>query len=129
MRKTGEKLAEYRTLETVGILAFFCLLFGTVLKVNALSYAALALLFVALFVKPAARLIATVWLKFGAVLGAVNTRAILTVIFFLVLTPIAFLHRRIHGDTLNLKDDGPANGSLWKKRDHLYNPKDLEKQW
>ena len=55
------------------------------------------------------------WLKFGAVLGAVNARAILTVIFFLVLTPIAFLHRRIHGDTLNLKDDGPANGSLWKK--------------
>jgi len=33
------------------------------------------------------------WMKFGAVMGAINTRIIMTVFFFVVVTPIGWLMR------------------------------------
>jgi hypothetical protein len=36
-----------------------------------------------------------VWMKFGAVMGFINTRIIMTVLFFVVLTPIGWLMRAL----------------------------------
>src|SRR5205807_7588606 len=41
-----------------------------------------------------------VWLKFGAVMGWINTRILLFAIFFLVLTPLSLLLRLFRRDAL-----------------------------
>jgi hypothetical protein len=55
------------------------------------------------------------WMAFATVLGHVNTRIILTVLFYLVMTPVGFIMRLFH-DPLDrsLRDRGK---SQWVKRE------------
>jgi predicted membrane protein len=52
-----------------------------------------------------------VWFKFGIFLGKIISPIIMGVIFFLVVTPIAFLMRMLKKDLLNLKYN--KNNSYW----------------
>jgi hypothetical protein len=55
------------------------------------------------------------WMALAAVMGAINTRIILTLVYVVVVTPIAWL-RRLGGDPLNrrLGTDVPSH---WIKRE------------
>ena len=52
-----------------------------------------------------------VWFKFGVFLGKIISPIVMGVIFFLVVTPIAFLMRMLKKDLLNLKFN--KNSSYW----------------
>ena len=56
-----------------------------------------------------------VWMKFAYLLGWVNTRLILLIIFYLVFTPIGLVMRLCGIDPLERKINKKA-GSYWKKR-------------
>jgi len=51
------------------------------------------------------------WFKFGLLLGKIISPIIMGIIFFLVVTPIAFIMRTIGKDLLNLKFN--KNKSYW----------------
>ena len=55
------------------------------------------------------------WMKFAFVLGWVNTRILLGLFFYLVLTPIGLVLRLTGKDLLGLKIDRTAS-SYWIKR-------------
>jgi hypothetical protein len=118
-----------KALETVSVLAFFSLLFGVALGCKALICLALALLFVGIFIKPLARLVSAGWLKFAEAFGKFNTCLILSLVYYVLLTPIAFLYRLTHGDFLNLGKGRGHETTLWVERNHLYEPEDLERMW
>ena len=44
-----------------------------------------------------------IWFKFGLILGRIVSPVIMGIIFFLVVTPIAFIMRLVGKDLLNLK--------------------------
>ena len=46
-----------------------------------------------------------VWLKFGHVMGYINTRLILTLVFFLIFTPCGMIMKMIGRDILDRKFD------------------------
>lgn len=74
-----------------------------------------------------AGLITKGWLKFAEILGRINGSILLTLIFFIFLTPIAFLMRIVKkGDELGLKK---PEGSNYAERNHQYSAKDLENIW
>jgi len=52
-----------------------------------------------------------VWFKFGIFLGKIISPIVMCLIFFLVVTPIAFLMRMLKKDLLNLKFS--KNNSYW----------------
>ena len=52
-----------------------------------------------------------VWFKFGIFLGNIISPIIMGIIFFIVVTPIAFLMRILKKDLLNLKYN--KNSSYW----------------
>ena len=54
----------------------------------------------------------TVWMKLAHALAWINTRIIITLIFFLVITPTGFLLRLIKGDILREKLDQKTQ-SYW----------------
>jgi hypothetical protein len=56
-----------------------------------------------------------VWMRFAGLLAWVNTRVLLTVFFFVVLTPIALMMKLFGKDLLNQKFDRSAQ-SYWVKR-------------
>ena len=127
------ELTREKVLETIGVLALACLVVGHLAKRPGLKggfLAAAALLLAAgLFVKPAGALIARAWLKFGGLLGAVNSRIILGAIFYLFLTPIALLARLTRGDFLRLKKREGADRSYWHARNHAFTAEDIGKLW
>ncbi len=52
-----------------------------------------------------------VWFKFGIFLGKIISPIIMGIIFFLMVTPIAFIMRALKKDLLNLKFN--KNNSYW----------------
>lgn len=71
--------------------------------------------------------IAWVWLKFAEILGRINSTILLSLVFFIFLTPIALLMRIFKKeDALKLKKPG---ASAYDERNHTYEKKDLENTW
>jgi hypothetical protein len=78
-------------------------------------------------IPPVGALVVKGWLALGQGLGWINSRIILTVIWYLFLTPIAFLYKLRGKDPLQLKKG--ESGSHFVTRKHQYGPKDLENPW
>jgi len=128
-----KELTREKVLETIGVLALACLVFGHLATRPAvksgLLTAAVLILAAGLFVKPAGALLAATWLRFGGLLGAVNSRIILGAIFYVFLTPIAVLARLTRGDFLHLRRGSGADRSYWHARNHAYTAEDIGKLW
>ncbi len=67
------------------------------------------------------------WFKIAEVLGAINGRILLSIIFFLILFPIAVLSRMGRKNPLGLKSEN--KDSAFTERNHLYTAKDLDQVW
>jgi Zn-dependent protease with chaperone function len=67
------------------------------------------------------------WNRLSLLLGAVSNRVLLSVVFFLVLTPMALVRRMRKKDALRRFDKGAE--SNFSRRDHVFGKKDLENVW
>lgn len=92
-----------------------------------LQYVALGIGLASVFIPAAAKGIEWAWLKFALGLGWVNSRILLSVIYFVFLLPIAWLSRLFVKDPLALRKR--KTSSLFVTRNHLYTKKDLENIW
>jgi hypothetical protein len=120
------KPQQLQELETIAVLATFLLVLSLVSGRHALVITAIALLLVGLFVKPVASAISKVWLKASEYLGAFNSKVILTLVFFLFLTPMAVLYRMFSKHPMQLKNDATVRTLYWE-RNKLYSAGDFEK--
>ena len=66
------------------------------------------------------------WTKLATMLGWINSRILLSVIFFILLFPIALLYRLFNKNHLDLKN---KKDSLYLDRSHNYKKEDLENVW
>lgn len=66
------------------------------------------------------------WFGLSAVLGAVMSRVILAVVFFLVLTPVGMLRRAMGKDTLKLAAFKQGADSVFVTRTERFTPADLK---
>lgn len=90
--------------------------------------AALVIGFLSLVSDGFAQLISKGWAKFALVLGRINGHILLTFIFFIFLTPVAFLMRILkRGDALKLKKQDAE--TVYVTRDHTYTKSDLANIW
>lgn len=92
-----------------------------------LAYLAAIILFVSLISFKIARYIDWAWMKFGAILGYINSRILLTLVFFLILTPIAFFYRIFASNKSFSKQKDP--NSQYHPRNHAFIADDFEKMW
>ena len=71
-----------------------------------------------------------VWMKLTVPLGWVMTRAILSILFFLVITPIGLVMRIFGNNPLDLKFNRESTNSYWiSKRKANFEKKDYENQF
>jgi len=90
------------------------------------AHVAVAVGFMALLSEQIAKGIDFAWSKVLFAFGWINSRVLLGLIFFVILTPLAFFYRLVKGDTLNLKS---GKSSYYTDRNHTYTAKDLENPW
>ena len=70
-----------------------------------------------------------VWMIFAIILGWIMTRLILSLLFYIILSPIGLLMRLFGKDFLGLKLDSSYQ-SYWNERDkNIESTQDLEKQF
>lgn len=107
------------------MLAGFSLL-GWAFELLWLNLLAALLGILSLFSFTLAQKIVNGWLYIGAKLGWVNSRIILTVIFYGLLTPLAFFYRLTKKNPLQLKKE-PEADSYFITRNKTFTPRDFEK--
>jgi hypothetical protein len=73
-----------------------------------------ALILAGLFVPAAARAFHLAWMRFAVALGHVNSRVLLTLVYYLVVTPYGVVTRLAGRDPLRRR--GQAAGSYWVGR-------------
>ena len=77
------------------------------------------------FLKP----IHKIWMGFALILGSIMTRVILSVLFYLVITPISLISRLSGKDFLDLKID-KSIVSYWIQREKIiFEKANYEKQF
>lgn len=115
-----------KSLETLCVLSAGLLALWLLLRLDGFVYGSLALLACGIFIPPAGDSIARVWLKLSRFLGWITSKALLTIVYYFLLFPLAFLSKRFTGDKLNLRR---KNLPLFLARNHTYNKNDFEKPW
>jgi hypothetical protein len=114
--------------KTILVIVTGLLAFAWIFNIPVLGKIALAIGAISIFIPPAAKAIEWAWLKLALALGWVNSRILLSIIYFLFLMPIAWVSRLFTKDPLALKKKNDRT-TLFVTRDHLYTGKDLENIW
>jgi len=92
-----------------------------------LSYIGTGIGIAGLVIPAFGELFSRLWTGIGHFLGKINGVILLSIVFFILLTPIAFLQKIFSKeDTLGLKKSSQSN---FKSRDKKYQKADLEKMW
>lgn len=69
------------------------------------------------------------WFTFSHLIGIVMSKILLSVIFFVVVVPVAFMRKLFGIDSLQLRQFGKSNESVMYVRDHRFLRKDIEKPY
>jgi len=115
-------------LETLMVFALFFVVLALVMRRIYFVYFAMVMLVIGLFIRPLARIVTKIWLTIAEVLGSINSRIVLTLVFYFFLTPIAFVCRRFYKNPLNAQLSQKTR-SHFNIREHTYARDDLERMW
>lgn len=89
-------------------------------------YIAVGIGFTGIFIKPLAGLITKGWFGLAEVLSRIVSTIIMTVVYYLILVPIALIYKMKNKRMLDLKNPGT---SMWHQREHEYRKDDLDHAW
>ena len=106
-------------------MVLICLLLGYWGKFPKFLPVSLALLLLTMVWPNAFRPLAVLWFGLSHLLSRVMSRVILTVVFFLVVTPIGVIRRLCGADALQLKKWKQGRGSVFVVREGVVQGKDM----
>lgn len=115
------------TSKTILVIVTGLLAISLIFEIPMLSLLAVAIGGVCIFFQKVAEWIEWLWLKLAMALGWINSRILLSIVFFVFLLPIAWISRLFVKDPLQLKKKTGA--TVYANRDHVYTKKDLENIW
>ena len=111
-----DKLGSNRSFGIIFFLVFFIISIYPIFKGEALRisffFISVIFLILGLFNSNILKPLNILWFKFGIFLGNFFSPVVMSIIFFLIVTPIALLMRLLKKDLLNLKFN--SNNSYWK---------------
>lgn len=113
--------------KTILVIVTGLLVLRFVFKSDYFLYASLGIGLISLIIPVVGDGIVWLWFKIAQVLGWINTRIILSLVFFLFVTPIALLSRVFKKNMLQLRDKDAK--TVFVTRNHTYKKEDLEETW
>lgn len=113
-------------MQSITIIAFGFLVLYLLRDARFFLYAAIGLLGVVVFIPSFANRIESWWMRFAHILGRVNSRILLSIIFYVFLIPLALLRRLV---TRSSTDRRGVTATNFVSRDHRYTDRDLINTW
>jgi hypothetical protein len=107
-------------------MVLICLLLGYWGKFPKFLPVSVALLLIIMIWPNAFRPLGTLWFGLSHVLSSVVSRVLLTVVYFLVVTPVGLIRRLTGADSLKLKQWKQGRDSVFIVREGVIQGKDLE---
>lgn len=102
----------------LAVISAFLLYRGRTTNAWIFAGVAITLVAVGLFVPPVAKLFHRVWMWIAVKLGWINSRILLTLVYFLMFVPYKIVSRIVGRDPLNLRQ--PVSDSYWHKREKTH---------
>jgi len=107
-------------------LVLICLICFQVWKLPILIPAAILVLLIAMTCPLIFQPFAVLWFALSTGLGAIASKIILTMIFFVLVLPVGLLRKIFGKDSMRMKCWKKGNDSVFRLRNHRFVPKDLE---
>jgi hypothetical protein len=98
-------------------------------KRNGFLLGAIALHVLNMIVPNAYRFVAVFWLGLSHLIGTVVSKILLSIVFFVVVTPIGLLRRLLGKDSMKLRAFKASGESAMVRRNHTFVASDLEKPY
>jgi len=121
-----KKQNEAEKLKTILVIVTGFLVLYFLSKKEWLFIVAISVALITLIIPSSQKLILWIWDKIAHVLGWINTRILLTLVFYLFLYPVSLIARIKLKNLLQLKKQG---NTVFEERNHLYTKEDLENPW
>ena len=126
---SGKKLTTDQCKDTGMAMVLIVLLLMLATKRNYWIFCGIALLVLNMIRPQLFRPAAWLWFGLSHLLGIVTSRVVLTVIFFLVVTPVGVVRRLLGVDNLKLKSFKAGHESVMEKRGHTFRADDIVKPY
>lgn len=117
-----------QALEALLAASLFALVMQVITGFRLFFLVAVVLMVSGLISKRATESIGHSWLFASQSIGALNNRILLTIIFYVILTPLALVYRLLHSDLLQLQKNIEA-GSYYINCEHYTKKSDFDKPW
>ena len=73
--------------------------------------------------------LAKIWIGLSTIIGNIVSIILLSIVFYLLVTPVGFIRKLLGADPMQLKKWKKGNGSVFQKRNHLFQSIDIEKPY
>jgi hypothetical protein len=107
-------------------MVLICLLIGSLGHKQSLIGAAIALLLVDMTWPSVYKPVGKLWFGLSHVLGTVMSKIVLSILFFILVTPLGLARRLLGSDALQLKKWKKDHSSVFKVRNHTFTASDIQ---
>ena len=107
-------------------MVLICLLIGYFSHKQSFIGAAILLLLVDMTWPSLYRPVGKLWFGLSHMLGTVMSKVVLSILFFILVTPIGLVRRLLGSDALQLKKWKKNHSSVFKVRNHTFTAKDIQ---
>lgn len=73
--------------------------------------------------------LAKIWIGLSVIIGNIVSRILLSIIYFLLVTPVGLIRKLFGDDPMQLKKWKKGNGPIFRERNQLLQSKDIEKPY
>jgi hypothetical protein len=116
-----------KPIETMLVLAMGCLLVNVVFHWKAALWLSFGFGGIGIFSGYLSDRIAWVWMRLARMLGWITNGLLLSVVFLVVVVPVALFRRMLKKDGMTYFDKSATSNFV--SRDHMFAKEDLEKTW
>ncbi len=123
---TPETVTFDQARDTGMAMVLICLLIGFMGNKIVFYKVAIPLLIIDMTLPAFYKPVAKIWIGLSSLLGTVVSKILLTIIFFVLVTPLGLIRRLSGFDSLQLKKWKKDNSSVFTIRNHTFKSRDIE---
>jgi len=125
--KINQPITKEQSKDTGMAMVLICLIIAMITKQFNYISLAIILLLIDMIIPSVFYPIAIVWFGLSNFLGSIVSSVLLTVLFYTLVTPIAFIRKMSGADSLKLNQWKQNQTSVFSERNYTYTIQDLEK--
>ncbi len=125
IKKIFKPVSKKQTIEFALVAILVALFLSLYFKTNTGVKVAFVITVVAILVPVIFYPFALIWFGLSNILGAISSRVLMTIIFFVLVAPIGLIRKLFEKDNLKINQFKKGSQSVMENRNHLYKESDI----